>query len=183
MILSSRKLRGNAFNHFIIGMSIPDLVFCLGCGISCLRSAVAGQWAGGNWNCNMQAVYVSFGIGSSVWMNCLVVWELQRLTSSIAKSAGGGKLVMPKPPPLWKTVLRICCVYACNLLLSTMEFITPDWLITSNAVYGLACLTLPTSAAALQFLWLVQMPLTCFLPIIFSIGAYARAYYLIRKVR
>ena len=156
------------------------------CGISCLRNAVAGEWFGGNWNCNMQSVCVLFGIGSSVWMNCLVVWELLALTSFVVESSRANKkskITMHRPPPLWKTLLRICCVYALNLLLATMEFITPDWLVNSNALYNLACVPVPNSDGALRFLWLVQLPLMIFLPIIFIVVAYARAYYLIRKVR
>jgi len=77
-ILSSPKARRNPFNVYLLYLAVPDFVFSLSCGVTCLLNAWNGEyWSA--WMCNFQDWYCVFGIGANMWLNACVTRELHTM--------------------------------------------------------------------------------------------------------
>jgi hypothetical protein len=90
LVLSRARLRAQPFNHFVIGLSIPDLVFSGLSAIARARHGSRGRWSDGDaglgdgrWLCDFQAWYLVFGVAGSMWVKLAVTRELDRLTTAI----------------------------------------------------------------------------------------------------
>jgi hypothetical protein len=118
LVLLRPKLRAQPYNHYIVGLAIPDLVYSGICVITCALHAAHGHWydgegiGSGRWMCDFQAFYLTFGLAGSLWVNVAVTNELDGLTTSM-------RLMQQRSTPsIAKVYLRNGAAFALALTIS-----------------------------------------------------------------
>jgi hypothetical protein len=118
LVLVRPKLRAQPYNHFIVGLAIPDLAFSGLCAITCALHAAHGRWydgeglGSGTWMCDFQAFYCTFGVAGSLWVNVAVTVELEALTTSMRR------MQQRATPSIAKVYTRISAALALALVIS-----------------------------------------------------------------
>lgn len=84
-MLSSRRVRRNAFNTYLIFLVFPDFVFSFGCAITCMMNIMKGHYFS-NWMCKTQQFYIVFGIAANAWLNLVVAWQIYDLLRKSTKN-------------------------------------------------------------------------------------------------
>lgn len=160
-IATSPKARKNPFNMYLLYLAIPDFVFSLCCGTTCLLNALNGEyWAA--WMCTFQQWYCVFGIGSNAWLNGCITYELYKMLkfSNIRKR-------YRSPSRLFVTKQALG-VYLFMGFLGTWGAIDrPNWPFHSGATSGLACLPIEMDRASSLFFWLAFFPLFAGIPSVY----------------
>ena len=162
-IAFSPKARKNPFNLYLLYLSIPDFIFSLSCGITCLLNAINGEyWAA--WMCNFQQWYCVFGIGSNAWLNACVVRELYKMLWF------GYNRRRYTSPSLHFVSQQALVVFLFMGFLGTWGVIeAPHWPYHAGAPSGLACLPIEVDHASSLFFWLVFFPLFTGIPSVYII--------------
>lgn len=70
-ILINREVRRRPFNLYLLYLLIPDFVFSLSCGLTCLLNGLNGSYYG-KWICNVQQWY---SVGSA-WINAIFAYQI-----------------------------------------------------------------------------------------------------------
>jgi hypothetical protein len=118
LVLFRPNLRAQPYNHFIVGLAFPDLVFSGLCAITCALHAAHGRWydgeglGSGTWMCDFQAFYCTFGVAGSLWVNVAVTVELEALTTSMRR------MQQRATPSIAKVYTRISAALALALVIS-----------------------------------------------------------------
>ncbi|CAE8708287.1 unnamed protein product, partial [Polarella glacialis] len=169
IICRSPKLRSQTFNKFVVFLALPDFVYSFLCGITCLLHALHGSWFGGDFMCNFQSFYGTFGIAASNWMNSLIAYELWRLASALAKAESYSQ------PSNRAIAGRIAGVNLFSGLLASVV-VVPGLPMEVGAHSGLICLPmeydLPSAMLHVAF---TQFPVF-WLPLLFIGWNFWRAY-------
>ena len=157
-ILSSAKARRNAFNQYLLYLMIPDFVFSLACGITCLLNAINGEyWS--HWMCNFQQWYCVWGIGSNTWLNMLVAHQIYTM---LVYSQQRRRY---QNPTTKSVTLQAVAVYLYCGFLGTWGFVEkPAFPFHSGAFSGLACLPMERDRESSLFFWLCFVPLFAGIP-------------------
>jgi hypothetical protein len=119
LILCRAPLRRVSYNHLVVGLAVPDLLFALFCGTTCLLNATHGHWYdgdgsvfGGGWICDFQAFYSVFGTAGSMWVNVLVTFELEAVSRSMSTGMAYAR------PTTREIYGRLAAVYAFVIAIS-----------------------------------------------------------------
>mmetsp|Transcript_18534 Transcript_18534/g.45922 ORF Transcript_18534/g.45922 Transcript_18534/m.45922 type:complete len:451 (-) Transcript_18534:524-1876(-) len=159
-IVLNKKVRQKPFNLYIIYLMIPDFVFSILCGITCLLNATNGAYYSHSM-CNFQQFYVVFGIGANAWLNCVVAHQLHQI---LRNSSARRRYRLPTRK---QVTIHSLSVYAWCLFLGSLGYnATEKFPFHSGQASGLACLPLEgrTTASAL-FFWVCFFPLFAGIPI------------------
>ncbi|KAG8463285.1 hypothetical protein KFE25_004796 [Diacronema lutheri] len=147
LILSRRRLRASVYNHFIVGLAIPDLVFSLLCLATCGLHVAHGHWYDGDalwhgdWMCDFQAWYTVFGSAGSMWINVLITAEFFRVTSSVRRLH---TYTPPRVRTIWHRLLAVYALVAVYAWVPTFGYrFWPQLPMRAYAVRGLNCLPVP----------------------------------------
>ena len=155
-VLSSRKARSTAFNLYIAGLMVPDLIFGLSCGMTCaLNHANHGYLSDAV--CEWQSTYLVFGFAGSPWMNAVVAREMYTLLRKTAR-------LEDYTPPTPKTVLfQIAAVYLFTFFIAswTLWGVFPH---QASGISGLVCVPIEYSFESTRFFWLAFAPVFIGLP-------------------
>jgi len=158
-MLCSKPVRNNTFNVYLMAIMFPDIVFSVGCGITCLMNAVYGQyWS--HWMCNLQQFYFVFGLGANAWMNAVIAYQLHTMLcfSSYRRRF--------KPPTRQRVLQHTAIVYLYVCFLGTWGLIERPWFpFHADAALGLVCMPLDQDMASSIVFWLVFLPLFMGIPI------------------
>jgi energy-converting hydrogenase Eha subunit A len=162
-IVTSRKARRHSFNLYLVFMAIPDFVFSLCCGITCLLNALNEEyWSG--WMCNFQNWYCVFGIGSNAWINACVTRELHLMLRS------GGRFRRYRSPTRKYVILQSLAIYLCMGCLGFWGvFDEPNWPFYSGTRSGFACLPVVSDGKSRIYFWVIFMPLFAVIPSVYII--------------
>jgi hypothetical protein len=158
-ILSSHKVRQNSFNVYLMYLMIPDILFSLLCGVTCLLNAINGEY----WSslmCNFQQWYCVFGIGANAWLNAVITFQLHTMLKF-------GNQRRRYTSPTRKTVTaHALSVYLFVAFLGTWGLIgAPWWPFHSGPPSGLACLPIEVDRRSTIFFWSCFFPLFAGIPI------------------
>lgn len=170
-IALSPTARKNPFNVYLLYLSIPDFVFSLSCGITCLLNAINGEyWAA--WMCTFQQWYCVFGIGSNAWLNACVVRELYTMLRF------SNQRRRYKSPTRVHVMQQALLVFLFIGFLGTWGAIeAPHWPYHAGAASGLACLPIEVDHASTLFFWLVFFPLFAGIPSFYIIFVTFQVWY------
>lgn len=162
-IATNKKAMQNPFNLYLLFLAIPDFVFSLSCGITCLLNATNGEyWAA--WMCNFQQWYCVFGIGSNAWLNACVTRELYTMLKFSDKRR------RYKSPSRRFVSQQALAVYLYMAFLGTWGIMeAPHWPFHSGASGGLACLPIEVDQQSSLFFWLAFFPLFAGIPSIYIV--------------
>ena len=151
-LATDRKARQNPFNVYLIYLCIPDFVFSLCCGITCLLNAVNGEyWAG--WMCAFQQWYCVFGIGANAWLNACITWELYTMLKL------GHRRRRYKSPTIKFVTIQALAVYIyMGFLCALVAIDAPNWPFHYGTASGLACLPIEVDRQSSFYFWLVFLP-------------------------
>ena len=127
-MLAKRTVRENAFNVYIMAVTLPDFLPAIICGIDCALKAT-GKWYTLPFGCNFQSFYTGFNVSCNSWLNGLICWEIYRLLQCSRRRERYF-------PPTTKIVLKKCAfVTIWSALISTMPLWPVNWiLITTDPV-------------------------------------------------
>ena len=160
-IVTNRTIRRKPFNLYLIYLTIPDFLFSILCGITCLMNAVNGEyWS--HWMCNWQQFYVVFGFSANCWLNAIIGRQLHTI---LLNSRNCQRYQIPSTRTVTKQALA---VYAWSILLGGLGVIeAPTYPHESGLASGLACLPIEgRSVASSGFFWLCFFPLFAGIPIL-----------------
>ena len=156
-ILRSPKTRSSMFNRHVVFLLIPDFVFSLGCGITCTLNAAHGEFFNAQTACEVQGMYIMYGIGASIWVNvCIATMLSDTIHASI-------QLRQPRLGPR----MLMCRVAAANVfaaLLAATALLEASP-VRFNAMGGMACLWVASSPSSELYFWSVIIPLTLLVPL------------------
>ena len=159
-IVLSRNVRKRAFNLYLIYLMIPDAVYSILCGIVCLCHAVNKSQVASL--CNFQQMFVVWGVGSNMWLNAAVSYQLH---SMLRGSNNLRKFSVPDCAFVTKQALSI---YAFTLFLGTWGLIeSPKFPHYVASTSGLACLPVEHDLKSSIFFWVVFFPLFGGIPMIY----------------
>ena len=107
-LIINPRIRRQPFNCYLLYLMIPDFVFSLSCGVTCLLNTVKGSY----WShtmCNWQQFYVVWGVGSNCWINAIISYQIHNLL----KCSQASKTIhhaIPKASndPLFRSVSLLC---------------------------------------------------------------------------
>ncbi|KAG8461039.1 hypothetical protein KFE25_003608 [Diacronema lutheri] len=170
VIYATPRLRAQPYNHLVVGLAIPDLVFSGLCGITCTLHVAHGRWYDGEtigdgrgWMCDFQSFYCTFGIAGSLWVNVVVTHELSRLTRSMRSVA------VPKPITLQHVYSRLGAVLALALVIAWVPnyayLVWPSIPARAFQTRDLACLPTPYDVPSLLFYLLFTLSVMLFIPL------------------
>ncbi|KAG8458276.1 hypothetical protein KFE25_001568 [Diacronema lutheri] len=147
LILTRRRLRSSVYNHFIVGLAIPDLVFSLLCLGTCALHVAHGHWYDGGalwhggWMCDFQAWYTVFGVAGSMWINVLITAEFFRVSTSVRRLHS---YTPPSVRTIWRRLLAVYALVAVYAWVPTFGYrFWPELPMRAYAVRGLNCLPVP----------------------------------------
>lgn len=171
-ILSSKKIRSNSFNLYVLYTALPDCFSAFSCFLTCAMAVSNDAMYYSNAMCGFQAFYLSFAITCNGWMNGLIVYEVHKLLrySQIRKRYF---------PPTRKQVscqAAVVYMYAFAIgMFSTFNIQgSPIKTINWN---GYVCFPIETEYRWGWFYFLVYLPLMVIIPCSFSFGAMAHIYW------
>ena len=172
-LVTSRKARKQSFNVYLMYLMIPDFVFSICCGITCLLNAVNGSYYS-HWMCNFQQWYCVWGIGANCWLNALITYQLHSLLKCSQQTR---RYRIPPPKNVTKHALLVYlyCAFLGSWGLFPQSTSTQDNNDQTNFPYhaiqisGLACIPVEADLASSLFFWLFFMPLFSLIPIFYVI--------------
>ncbi|KAG8470856.1 hypothetical protein KFE25_009277 [Diacronema lutheri] len=165
LVLSRRRLREQPFNHFIVGLVVPDLIFSFACIFTCAKHVGYGDmWDGhGHYWCDLQSGYTLFGAVGSMWVNVLITREVSRLAACTRD------MVTFKPTPIREIWKGLCLLFSATALFSAFVVFTyrvfPSFPSRSHAVRGLNCMPVEYDLPSRAFFYGVTMNVALFLPL------------------
>ena len=170
-ILSSRKVRRNEFNNYLIYLMIPDFIFSLCCGVTCTMNAIHGKyWA--SWMCDFQQFYCIFGIGSNSWLNAVVMHQLYKMMQS------AHHFRHYYPPSRIQIAKQAISVYLFLAFLGSWGFVrNKHFPYHHGAMSGLACLPIEGDRASAFMFWFGFFPFFALIPVMYVLYASFQVYY------
>lgn len=178
LVLGRRRLRASPFNHYIVGLAIPDVIFSTTCVWTCAMHAHHGDyWDGdGAWMCDLQSAYTVFGAAGSMWVNVLIASEICRLSRCTYEMQ---TYVPTRPAAVWARLsLAYALVAAFSLVPSFAYRLRDGFPAQSYAVRGLNCLPVPYDKPSSTFLWAFTAQLMLFIPLTLIVLLASRTYAL-----
>lgn len=157
-IATKRKVRRNPFNLYLLYLAVPDFIFSLSCGVTCLLNALNQEyWS--SWMCSFQQWYMVFGIGANAWLNACITRELY-----IMMRRGDRRKRYIVPTRRYVTKQAIGCYLFMGTLASLGIIDSPNWPIHTGATSGLYCLPMEVDKPSSIFFWLAWFPLFAAIP-------------------
>lgn len=160
-IISDKATRRKPFNLYLVFLLIPDFMFSLLCGTTCLVNALNGEYLS-HWMCNFQQFYCVFGIGANAWMNAVIAFQLHKI---LRDSHQRRRYMVPSSRQIY---LQSLAVYLwCLFLASWGLYDTPAFPFHSGQISGLACLPVELDQASTIFFWLLFFPCFAGFPVLY----------------
>jgi hypothetical protein len=163
-IISSKRVRRQPFNHYLIYLMLPDILYTVLCTIQCGALAITG---GNNTpaSCRLQSFYLLFGNGANSWMNALIANQIHTL---LKVSNRCGRYV---PPTRRKIALQSRCAYAWAAFIAILGILPESVGIPIMTVpfYGLGCVAVSYDRASNLFFWLFFYPAFAAIPMLYLI--------------
>merc|ERR1711988_468103 len=168
LILSTKKLRENSFNLFILGLCIPDGLFSWLCAIRCSLNLSAQEWFGGKSGqsvmCDYQGFYITFCLFASCWTNFIIAFNMRKMTKATIN-------VQKYSPPSKHYVKKKLAQIAGGGLL--MAFCTQLGWITNGIIplrngnyHGMFCVPQEYNIASTVILWIFYLDIVIFGPMV-----------------
>ena len=160
-ILSSKELRINPFNWYLVFIFVPDFVMSSLCIFGCAFSATISRFYS-EWMCSFQSMYLVFGLCANCWMNVFIVYEVYKLL-------GFSSLRKRYFPPRRATVAKQAFgVYLYAIAWGLLGIFPISWLPHQTyAWYGFFCFPQEYDRTSTIFYWLVFIPAIMGIPILY----------------
>lgn len=172
VILSRPKLRSQTLNKFIVGLTLPDILFSILCSCTCFGNYIHHGWLGADWMCAAQSTYSVYGFAASMWMNAMIARELHRMASSAVRAEAYHPLSAPV------ACAYIAAVHAGALLLACVPLL-PGLPAHFAMQRGLACLPTESDLESTIFHWVFVLDLVFIMPCILLLWYAWRVYRLL----
>ena len=171
-VVTNKRAREKPFNLYLIYLMVPDFVFSLLCGTTCLLNALKGAY----WShsmCNFQQFYVVFGIGANAWINAIIAYQLHMI---LEHSKSRRRYIIPSTR---QVTVHAMAVYLWCIFLGCWGLVdTENFPFHSGQASGLACLPLEgESKEASLFFWLCFFPLFAGIPIFYVLWVCWKIFY------
>lgn len=161
-ICRSKRVRSNVFSMYLLAIAFPDFMVSFLCCITCALSAPGSQFYS-EWMCGFQSFYLNWAFISNAWLNGVVVFQIHRMLrhSHIRRRYS---------PPTHKQVLgHASLVYAYSSFWGFLCGFNIHFLPhSSHLYYGFACMPMEYDRASTLFFWLVYLPMSLGIPLIFA---------------
>ena len=162
-ILRSNRVRSNVFNMYLLAIAFPDFLVSFLCCITCAMSAPGSQFYS-EWMCGFQSFYLNWAFISNAWLNGVVVFQIHRM---LRHSQNRRRYIPPKHKHVFGHTML---VYAYASFWGFLCGFNIDFLPhSSHLYYGFACMPMEYDRASTLFFWLVYLPLSLGVPLVFAI--------------
>ena len=162
-ILRSRRVRKGPFNLYLLFIAIPDFMVSFLCFFTCALSAPQREYFS-EWMCGFQSFYLNWSFISNAWLNGMIVYQIHKM---LRQSNVRHRYT---PPTHARVMMHAACVYTyaafwgflCGF---NLEFLPHS----SHLYYGFACMPMEYNMASTLFFWLVYIPFTLGLPLLYAV--------------
>lgn len=162
-IVSSRRVRAHSFNHYLIYVMLPDILYTCLCTVQCAVLAVTGGPIT-PFACRLQSFYLIFGNGANSWMNAIIAYQIHRL---LQISRRGERYV---PPTRTRIAFQAMCAYAWAALIALLGiFPISKHSVVTVPFYGLGCVATSYDAPSSLFFWLFYYPAFALVPMAYLV--------------
>lgn len=161
-ILSDKMLMKKPFMVYIVFLVLTDTLFSFLC-LQCFWNWLSGSWVGGDFFCDLQSWYVTFGFGGSMYMNALIAFKIRKM---LVMGMEGKAFV---PPSIKQVVLESLCMYCWTGFLGTWILIDAIP-VRGMPIAGIACFAADYDLGSMIFFWLVYVTAFAGLPIVLIAG-------------
>ena len=160
-IVSKRKIRSNPFNLYLVYLMIPDIIFSLGCAVTCTFNALHGAYSSVAM-CQAQSFYLVLGVAGNSWLNLMIAREIHSLLKSSFQRI---KYTIPTPRQVTFTAVLVY-LYAIVLSSAGIWGSHVSWFPHETvSISGLGCFPLEYSVESSIFYFLVFIPLLAGIPL------------------
>ena len=170
-ILSSKKIRRNSFNLYLLYIALPDFFAGFSCFLTCVMSIPNATYYS-EAMCGFQAFYLSFSITCNGWMNALIVYQVHKL---LRFSHNRRRYF---PPTRKEVTYQASAIYIYAIaigLLSTFNIQgSPIKVINWS---GFVCFPIDSEYRWGWFYFLVYIPLVVIIPCTYAFGAMFHIYW------
>ncbi|CAE8714600.1 unnamed protein product [Polarella glacialis] len=174
LIRAKPHLWKKPFNKYVVSLAFPDCVFSICCAVTCGLHFMHGTWYGGAVHCNIQNVYVMFGITASIWMNVVVARQIYLMADCAARQQEYA------PPTSRDVMTHILGVYTFAMVIAVLP-ISPWPGPKANAARGMACLPLEADELSTILMWTLYLPSVLVVPVLLLAWYFFGAYRLLLR--
>lgn len=160
-IVCSKRVRAQPFNHYLIYLMLPDILYTVVCTFQCGLLAILG---GPNtpFSCSLQSFYLIFGNGANSWMNAIIAYQLHRL---LWTSQRGARYL---PPTNRQIAFHAFCAYAFAAFIAVLGILPIyDIPVQTTLFYGLGCVASSYDTMSSIFFWLFYYPAFALVPMLY----------------
>lgn len=159
-ILRSWQARQNVFNVYLCFLMLSDFIFSFLCGLTCLFNRLEHHYFA-PWMCRFQSFYCIWAIGSSIWMNAVIAWQIHTMLRSshirVRYQVPSRKLAIQH-----SMLVYLFCAVVAGLGILPYEANVPH---RSYAVSGEACLPTEYNVPSTYFMFFGFFPLFAGIPL------------------